>query len=91
MAIVESTSVDQIAHAVKQVHRRSNFSPKAIFTDTWPANKSFWTWIFGEIVGVLGLFHFMHRLLDTLRPTHSDTGKPLTHYVPQYTRTTVTT
>jgi hypothetical protein len=72
MAIVESTSVDQIAHAVEQVHRRPNFSPKAIFTDTWPANKSFWTGIFGEIVGVLGLFHFMHRLLDTLRPTHSD-------------------
>ena len=68
--IVSSIQVDEIAHGVMQVSRRSNFKPKAIFTDTWPAKEAFWLQIFGPIVGVLGIFHFMKRIVDTLRQGH---------------------
>lgn len=69
-AIVPSTKVSDISHGVKQVSRRAYFNPKAIFTDTWPAKLEFWFSIFGRIVGVLGIFHFIKRIVDTLRPSH---------------------
>jgi hypothetical protein len=69
-ALVGTTSVDQISHLCEQVvRRRDNFQPKVIYTDTWPHNNEFWTTIFGIfVVGRLGLFHCMKRIVDTLNP-----------------------
>jgi hypothetical protein len=71
LGLVETTGVDQAAHLIEQVSRRPNFRPKAIFTDTWPANDKFWYMMFGPIVGCLGMFHFMKRIVDTLNPRNS--------------------
>jgi hypothetical protein len=38
LGLVETTGVDQAAHMIEQVSQRPNFRPKAIVTDTWPAN-----------------------------------------------------
>ena len=69
--LVPSTKVGQVAHGVRQVSRRGNFKPKVIATDTWPAKLEFWYSLFGNIVGMLGIFHFIKRITDTLRISHS--------------------
>lgn len=68
--LVSSTKVGQVAHGVRLVSRRGNFKPKVIATDTWPAKLQFWFKIFGDIVGMLGIFHFIKRITDTLRISH---------------------
>jgi hypothetical protein len=70
LGLVATTKVDEIAHLVEQTRRRPHFKPKAIFTDTWPHNQKFWFMIFGPITGCLGIFHFMKRMIDTLRSNH---------------------
>jgi hypothetical protein len=40
-----------------------------IYTDTWPHSCDFWKFIFGMLViGRLGFFHLLKRILDTLNP-----------------------
>jgi hypothetical protein len=71
MGLVATTKVEEVAHMVEQTRRcRPHFQPKAIFTDTWPHNQDFWFMIFGAITGCLGIFHFMKRMVDTLRSSH---------------------
>jgi hypothetical protein len=70
LGLVSTTKVEEVAHMVEQTRRRPNFKPQAIFTDTWPHNNDFWFMIFGTITGCLGIFHFMKRMVDTLRPNH---------------------
>ena len=70
LGLVATTKVDDIAHLVEQTRRRPHFKPKAIFTDTWPHNQKFWFMIFGPITDCLGIFHFMKRMVDTLRANH---------------------
>ena len=69
--LVPSTKVGQVAHGVYQVSQRKNFKPKVIATDLWPAKQEFWLSIFGNITGMLGIFHFIKRITDTLRISHS--------------------
>jgi len=70
--LVQSTKVCEIAHGVHQVSCRPTFKPKVVATDTWPAKKEFWLSIFATATtGMLGLFHFMKRIVDTLRITNS--------------------
>jgi hypothetical protein len=70
MGLVGTTKVEEAAHMVEQTRRRPHFRPQAVFTDTWPHNQDFWFLIFGPIIGCLGIFHFMKRMVDTLRSTH---------------------
>jgi hypothetical protein len=70
LALVATTKVEEIAHLVEQMRRRPDFRPQAIFTDTWPHNQQFWFLIFGSITGCLGIFHYMKRMVDTLRTNH---------------------
>jgi hypothetical protein len=70
--LVPSTRVCEVAHGVTLVSQRSNFNPKVVATDTWPAKKEFWLTVFTTAsTGMLGLFHFMKRIIDTLRVTNS--------------------
>jgi hypothetical protein len=49
------------------IAKRPTFRPRIIYTDTWPNSREFWTNVFGLLlVGRLGLFHLMKRILDTL-------------------------
>jgi hypothetical protein len=67
IAMVESTAASQYSHLVRQMIKKRNFEqPKAIYTDTWPHNKTFWSAMFKCARGRLGLFHFIKRILDTL-------------------------
>jgi hypothetical protein len=70
LGIVRSTAVSQISHLViKAKEKRRMFSPKALYSDITPHNVHFWCSIFGQrIVVLLGLFHCMHRVVDTLDP-----------------------
>ena len=43
-----------------------------MYSDTWPANLDFWNLLFVGITGRLGLFHFIQRMLRTLRSNHCD-------------------
>jgi hypothetical protein len=44
-----------------------------MYADTWPHLDKFWEMVFGpHLVGRLGLFHFMQRIVKTLRDSHID-------------------
>lgn len=70
VALVPSTKTRDLAHAAEQLARRANFHPKAMWTDTWPNNEGFWKLLFPNITGFLGLFHWLQRIVSTLRDRH---------------------
>ena len=70
---VDSTKHADVAHAAEQLKRRKGFDPILMYADTWPNKEEFWSLIFGpRLEGRLGLYHFMHRILKTLRNHHMD-------------------
>jgi hypothetical protein len=76
--IVKDTKCSQFAHAVEQLARRNNFRPKVMYADTWPNLENFWRLILGfECVGRLGLFHYLQRIIKTLRDSHCDYRKAI--------------
>jgi hypothetical protein len=45
------------------------FRLRVLYTNTWPSNNQFWFGIFGaSLLGCLGLFHFLKRVLEFLDP-----------------------
>lgn len=66
--IVPSTKVENISHGlIQSCRQREEFQPNTVYTDTCPNNTAFWRQIFGsEIEAKLGLFHLVHRIVDTL-------------------------
>jgi hypothetical protein len=72
-AIMPDTKVQNVAHLVEQqVRHRKHFRPNLIYTDTWPHNDELWAMLFGlGLLGRLGLFHLMKRVVDTLNPRYS--------------------
>jgi hypothetical protein len=47
--------------------RNENFRPRFLYHDTCPNNQDFFHLLFGSSLTIrLGLFHFMHRILDSL-------------------------
>ena len=67
-AMVSSTAVREVAHLLVEAKKnRKFFSPSLLYTDTCPANNAFFERIFGQgTKQKLGLFHLMHRIVDTL-------------------------
>ena len=43
-----------------------------MYSDTWPANDAFWTMLFPDLQGRLGLFHWISRIYKTLNDRHPD-------------------
>jgi hypothetical protein len=77
-ALVDSTKSSQYAHAAESLMRRVNFNPKVMYADTWPHLEGFWFSLMGySCVGRLGLFHFMQRIIKTLRDSHIDYRKSI--------------
>jgi hypothetical protein len=70
LALVSSTLVSQVSHMLIEIlQKRPNFDPSVLYHNTCPHNKDFWAMIFGANLEVrLGLFHLMHRIVDTLDP-----------------------
>ena len=68
VALTGTTKVKEVSHLVTQAKiHRPNFNPKAIYSDTAPKNLSYWQRLFGpDLILVLGLFHLMQRITDTL-------------------------
>ena len=66
--IVPSTKVENISHGlIQSCRQREEFQPNTVYTDTCPNNTAFWRQIFGsDIEAKLGLFHLVHRIVDTL-------------------------
>jgi hypothetical protein len=77
VALVPTTKTSDLAHAAEQFSRRPNVSPKVHFSDTWPNKEAFWKLLFPNIICLLGLFHFMHRIVSTLNKNHIDYGKAI--------------
>jgi hypothetical protein len=69
--IVPTAKAKDRAHAAEQFARRKNVCPKVHYSDTWPASERFWKTIFGvALVCRLGLFHWLNRIIKTLRKEH---------------------
>eukprot|EP00980_Cylindrotheca_fusiformis_P012820 scaffold3155_cov91-Cylindrotheca_fusiformis.AAC.1 len=67
VAIVPSTSLKDASHALIQSQKKRGMIPSVVMTDTMPNGKAFWKDLYGDEVDCqLGLFHFMHRIVDTL-------------------------
>ena len=68
LALVSSTSVTEISHLLtKSIQKRREFKPKGLYSDTTPHNKTYWQSLFGpQLVVLLGLFHLLHCIVDTL-------------------------
>ncbi len=68
LALVSSTSVSQVSHMLVNIlEKRENFKPSVLYHDTCPHNQDFWRMLFGSNLEVrLGLFHLLHRIVDTL-------------------------
>jgi hypothetical protein len=76
--LVTNTKGSQFAHAAECLVRRNNFKPKVMYADTWPHMTKFWALLLGSTcIGRLGLFHFMTRILKTLRDSHIDYRKSI--------------
>lgn len=71
--MVGSTKTRDLAHAAEQLARRKGFNPTAMYSNTWPNNEPFWKLVFGnQLEGRLGLFHFLQRIIRTMRQRHVD-------------------
>jgi hypothetical protein len=68
LALVSSTSVSQVLHMLVDILQKiDNFNPSVLYHDTCPHNQDFWSMLFGANLDVhLGLFHLLHRIVDTL-------------------------
>jgi hypothetical protein len=76
--LVKDTKSATFAHAAECLVRRDNFKPKVMYADTWPSLSKFWALLFGATcMGRLGLFHFMTRIIKTLRDSHIDYRKSI--------------
>jgi hypothetical protein len=66
--IVESTGVDQVSHLlIESKQKMEENNPSVLYTDTCPHNTPFYKRIYGaNLVTRLGLFHLMHRIVDTV-------------------------
>jgi hypothetical protein len=71
--LVPSTKTVHFSHAASRLAARECFRPKAMYSDTWPCKSDYWERLLGRgIQGRLGLFHFIQRILRTLRKKHPD-------------------
>ena len=76
--LVRDTKSANYAHAAEQLLRRNDFKPKIMYADTWPHLDKFWRLLLGvNCKGRLGLFHFMTRIVKTLRDNHIDYRKAI--------------
>jgi hypothetical protein len=72
VAIVESTEQKEYSHQAEQFCLRPNAKSKVHVLDTCPNGMGLWKKLLKNTNCALGLFHFMNRILKTLRKEHKD-------------------
>lgn len=72
MVLVTTQSSTSFLHAAECLAHRPNFNPTVHYTDTWPNDEDLWSRLLPFTRGRLDVFHFMKRILDTLRQRHCD-------------------
>jgi len=71
--LVPTTKTMHFSHAASALTRREGFSPKAMYSDTWPAKTECWNTLFkSSLEGRLGSFHYTQRITKTLKKNHTD-------------------
>ena len=75
---VPTTQTIHFSHAAKALQKRCGFNPAATYSDTWPCKESYWSSLWPEIKGRLGLFHYEKRILRTIRKNHIDFHRAVT-------------
>jgi hypothetical protein len=70
--LVSTTSASEFLHAAECLAHRAGFKPEVHFTDTWPAEMGMWTALLPFTRGRLDVFHWMKRIIDTLRSSHEN-------------------
>lgn len=71
-ALVPTTKTADLSHAATQVSKRAQFKPSVLCSDTWPVKDDYWPLPFPKIQGRLGLFHYLQRLIKTMKKKHVD-------------------
>ena len=67
LATVPSTALSEVTHLLKQSKMwREQFNPGVVYTDTCPNGTYVWKGLFGNVDCRLGLFHFVHCVVETL-------------------------
>ena len=72
MILVATTSSTAFLHAAECLAHRPHFKPTVHFTHTWPNDEELWARLLPYTRGRLDVFHFMKRILDTMRQRHCD-------------------
>jgi hypothetical protein len=68
VALVKSTAMSQVSHMLTtMLKNRKKFEPSVLYHDTCPNLHNFFAHLFGNhLEQRLGLFHLMHRIVETL-------------------------
>jgi len=65
--LVSNLGFDSYCKHIKKTCERDNCKPKMYFSDTYPNNKTEMEEAMGATIeGRLGLFHYIHRMMETL-------------------------
>jgi hypothetical protein len=67
--IVPTTKLYDVSHGLtsSKLNRGEKYKASTVYTDTCPHGIRFWKAIFGaSVVCLLGLFHFLQRIVKTL-------------------------
>jgi len=75
---VPTTQTIHFSHAAKALQKRCGFDPTATYSNTWPCKESYWTSLWPNIKGRLGLFHYEKRILRANRKNHIDFYRAVT-------------
>jgi len=69
--LVDGGGIEEYIHALEDLAHRPGWAAPVVYSDNWPSNRVQLEAILG-CPGKLGIFHFMKRISDTLRPSHPD-------------------
>jgi len=69
---VPTTKTIHLSHAARLLLQHPQFTPDAMYSDTWPNKSEYWESLIPNVKGRLGLFHFEKHILGTLRKKHVD-------------------
>ena len=64
--------MQQVLHAIECAAHRDKFAPLVLTTDTWPASHKVYHAQWLSVIGRIGAFQGMKRILDSLHPAHKD-------------------
>eukprot|EP00242_Pyramimonas_sp_CCMP2087_P001656 CAMPEP_0198231752 /NCGR_PEP_ID=MMETSP1445-20131203/115368_1 /TAXON_ID=36898 /ORGANISM="Pyramimonas sp., Strain CCMP2087" /LENGTH=738 /DNA_ID=CAMNT_0043912385 /DNA_START=980 /DNA_END=3193 /DNA_ORIENTATION=+ len=67
-----TTKLTEYLHQLEDLQHRPGFNPQVNYTDKFPDDQGAWVSLFPDCAGRLGIWHWLHRMLETLRKHHKD-------------------